>query len=398
MFESLKRAVAKFALDSFLKGEDDIAWSGRLITQIADSYAAYEEAYKRVVWVNRCVNLIARTIASVPLKLYDKSGGEVEDHAALRAFSEGNKGSYHKLIVATEVALKLYGNCYWYLDYLSTGEPMEIYWLQPRHVIPEPSKKPDEVISQYVHNRKDHYKPEDVVHFMNFDPSNPCLGKSPLVAARSAIGLEYASIDYNKGILINAGRPEGILSTEKSLTKPEIDMIKMEWRQQYSGARNVGKTPVLMKNLKYLPIAIPPRDLQWAELRASIRQEICAVLGVPPVMVGAYETSTYATAKEQQESYWTDTILPELASVQDMLTEHYLKQFKNSEGYVFKFDLSKIPALMERTARLYDAMSNAINSGLLLRDEARGFLDMLPVPGGDKFLVPAMSVFIEDLL
>ena len=55
----------------------------------------------------------------------------------------------------------------------------------------------------------------------------------------------------------------------------------------------------------------------------------------------------------------------------------------------FCFDIDKIPALSERTKRIYENVTSAVREGIMTRNEAREAIGLSPIDGADDLYISA---------
>lgn len=60
---------------------------------------------------------------------------------------------------------------------------------------------------------------------------------------------------------------------------------------------------VLNRAIDAVPLSISAREMEFSELEARVRDEVLAVMGVPPVLVGL-PGANYGTARQQSRTYW----------------------------------------------------------------------------------------------
>ena len=58
---------------------------------------------------------------------------------------------------------------------------------------------------------------------------------------------------------------------------------------------------MLHSGLKYSPKSWSPKELDINDSWRYLREEICSVFGVPPIMVGILENSSYANADAAED-------------------------------------------------------------------------------------------------
>jgi len=371
--------------------------------EISDNYNGFEKAYGEQVWVQRCINLIASSVASVPIRLYKYEGGKKSEetgHPIVNLLADVNPLTMNAsdLWKATVIALKVYGNSYWYLERRGKEEPQELYWLNPGRVEIFASKNPDGFIDHYDYTTNNtsapiiRYNAHDIIQFKYFNPSNDYYGLSPISSIREAVSADLYAQAWNKYFFRNAARIDGFCKIKGSLTTEQRELLEKAIKQKYGGVKKAHQVPVLDEDTDYVKIGTDPKDAEWNELRRMCREAICSALGVPPVLVVAYEAANYATAYEQKKSLWHETIVPELHYFEEVLNWNLLPQFKNTENMKLEFDLSNVMALQEEASSTYERLFRACGVPFLSKNEARNFLGLSPVDGGDKLYEPLNMV------
>lgn len=150
----------------------------------------------------------------------------------------------------------------------------------------------------------------EVVQFKTPNPSDPTRGLSPITAVAQGIQTDLKAKTYNERILDNQGKPTGVLSTEQMLTKEERDEILGYWKDRHEGPENAARVAMLFGGLKWTQIALSPQDLEFLATFEWDREEILAVIGTPPSVIGLPNKLNYATQLGQDRNFWDKTVLP----------------------------------------------------------------------------------------
>lgn len=357
--------------------------SGNADFEITDDFKGYEKAYHDQVWVQRCINLLASSVATVPVKLIREKDGkkeEVKDHPILTLLDDVNPLNMNAsdLWKSTIIDLKIYGNCYWYLGNKRLKEPKEIYRLNPSFVEIVPSGKIGEYIQKYTYatNNKDYpkvdYSTEDIIHFKYSNPSDEFYGLSPLSSIRNAISTALYVESWNKYYFKNATRLEGILSIlGGDMDEGDKKALKKDLESHFKGVKKAHQTPVVMNDMKYIPISTIPKDAEWNQLSLWCREAICSALGVPPILIVASDASSYATAYEQKKSLWHETLLPEISYLYEVLKWTLIPQFEDHEGLTLEPDYRNVYALQEEISNIHSRIFQSVGVPYLTREEGR---------------------------
>jgi len=360
------------------------------------SPADLARAYVSAVWAYRCIKLRADAVASVPLGLLDRNGAPLDDHPLLDLLRDVNPTTMNlgDLLRATEAAYNIWGVAYW-LKVRTAGPSSArngvrwLVWLNPQTV--EAITDPAHGVVAYrqtVGAQTQEFRPEDVIVFRNFDPFDDLGGLSPLAVALSEVNADLNAARFVAAFFANDARPAGLLTSDSPLHESEMERVRTWWERLFQGARNRWKTGIVASGLKWQTITFPPTDLALAELRAEDRRAICAVFGVPPGLAGAWESATYATAREQKASFYEDTVLPQLDYLAEVLNRSLLTHYPDltARGARLAWDTDSIAALRESATDKARRLVMLFEAGVITRDEARVEMGMLPLgelPEGD---------------
>ena len=135
-------------LFSFLRRQklldNEQAWSFLIgLGSPAGKSREYLQSYTS--WVYACVSAIADEVATIELRLQQKSGDgwkDVQDHPALELLNSVNPAmSSDDLFLSSQSYLELEGNAFWYITPNGKKEPSEIWPLNPSRVEVKPGEK-----------------------------------------------------------------------------------------------------------------------------------------------------------------------------------------------------------------------------------------------------------------
>ena len=132
------------------------------------------------------------------------------------------------------------------------------------------------------------------------------------------------------------------------------------------------------------PLNIKMTDAQFVELKKYSALEIAAAMGIKPNQINDYEKSSYASAEAQQLSFYVDTLLYIIKMYEDEFNHKLLSEKMREEGYFFKFNFNVL--LRADLATQTEALTKAIQNSLYTPNEAREFVDMPALPGGNNLL------------
>lgn len=353
----------------------------------------------RVATVFACIRVIAEDIAKLGLHLYRATTGQDQrarrskatDHPlyALLRHQPNEWQTAFEFIECMIIAAHLdrNGSAYAIINRdRRTGHILELLPLPPDTVT---LKMDDRWGVTYVYRALDGdviYRPGEILVLRGPMVANT-EAASALAQVREAIGLSRA-IELQQGKLFaSGGRPSGVLSTEKPLTKEGLQNIREAWAQQF-GPNGAGGIAVLDSNGKYTPITMTNEQAQLNDGRRFLIEEICRGFRVfPQVVMQPTSSQAFASAEQFFEAHKSHTLQPwaerlEQAGRRDLLTEA-----EKADGYYLKFNLNALArtTLADRT----NAYGRAI-SVYMTPNEVREAEDMDPHddPVADQILFP----------
>ncbi len=353
--------------------------------ELGDSRADLARAYTLAVWAYRCIKLRADAVAGVPLRLVDRSGARIEAHPLLDLLRDVNPYTMNlgDLLRATEAAYNIWGAAYWLKTYNGHGRRVRaLYWLNPQTVEPVIEAGGVRAYRQTIGVAAREHPAEDVIVFRNFDPLDDLGGLSPLSVALSEINAELNAARFVAAFFANDARPAGLLTTDQPLHEADLERAQAWWSRLFRGAGNKWRTGIVGGGLKWTRITFPPNELALPELRAEDRRAICAVFGVPPGLAGAWESATYATAREQKASFYEDSILPQLSYYAEVLNWSLLPHYPDLQGRGARlvWDTDSIAALRETASDRARRLAMLCGAALLTPNEALAELGLPPLP------------------
>jgi len=409
--------------DQKVKDSYILPWEqSRPLSQTAN-YAAMIGAYKS--WVYICANKNATAVANANLKVYVKKKSkdqkthfttkaidrstlarfqknpalnriitkessieEVEEHPLYDLFAKVNPFiSRFDLWELTTLYLEMTGNAYWYVVRDETfGIPIQL-WVMPSQYMQVVVSR-DRFISGYVFTRgveKIPFEEAEIIHFKYPSLSSIFYGQGCLLAAMDAYDFEQSAKSFETTLMKNQGRPEGILQTEQGLTDPEFERLRTQFENKYGQQGRKGKPLLLEKGLKYTPLTMTPKEINFIVGRKLSREEIAAVFGVP-ISKLTTEKVNLANAFIGEKQYMEDTISPRLKRIEEKINERLMPMYDDDLFVVYDEVVPEDKAFVikERESNL-KTMMTTIN-------QEREKINLDPVKWGDVPMVqPGMA-------
>jgi phage portal protein BeeE len=233
----------------------------------------------------------------------------------------------------------------------------------------------------------------DVIHFRLHTPRHPLIGESPIAAAALALGVNVALAGNQAAFFSNMSRPSGILTVEtpegRILTRAEIDTLRESFDQQARGM-NAGRLPILQK-MSFVPLTITSQDAQLIEAQRMSIEDVARCFGVPRPIVGDLSNATMSNV-ESMINFWLAT---GLGSLFENLERSFDSAFALPADEYIEFDESAL-LRMDYVKRV-EALTKAIQGGVLSPNEARQGEGLPPVDGGGTVFLQKQMVSIDLL-
>lgn len=218
----------------------------------------------------------------------------------------------------------------------------------------------------------------DVLHVkLEAKADDPLMGIPPLrhaamsVAAQNMIGSQLLNF------FGNMSRPSGVLSTDLSLTKEQVEELRLRWNEQAKGL-NAGGVPILTNGLKFNPISTNAKDSDLINALKLSQEEVFMVFGVPPAIIGMTDKGTFASTEALMQ-FWLSRGLGFAINHVETAFDHFFGLRGWPHEYV-EFDTSALlrVAFKDRI----EALVRGVQGAVFAPDEARHSEDLPTVPGG----------------
>lgn len=336
-----------------------------------------------------CVNLLAGTIASLPLMVYRTRNGArtvASDHPLYRILHDSPNADQTALDFWEFVcaSLELHGNAYAEVVRARNGRIIALgVPITPELVT---VRRLDNGALEYEwvdQGRRIIAGQDRVLHIRGFG-GNPLGGLSTLSAGRQSFGLAQAIERASGDTFRNGVRPSGLLKTADTLTIDQRKQAEELLQEKFAGAINAGRPMLLDRGMDWVQLSISPEDAQMLQSRAFSVEEVCRFFGVPPFMVGHTEkTTSWGTGLEQQTlGFQKFTLRRRLKRIEQALEKQLLSVADRLAGITIEFNLEGLlRADSAARASFYQLM---LTNGVMTINEVRSLENLPPVEGGDE--------------
>lgn len=344
-----------------------------------------------------CVNKIAETVSTIPIRLYKLVEGKLEEvkedertrllnddtgdtldgvqfkRALVRDYLTG-KGGY--------AFINRTGNRIRSLHYVKESEISFMF-------ASDPIFKDYDIMIQGTK-----YKPFEFLKILR-NTEDGRSGKSVVDENSEVLSVAYHSLEYEKGLVKTGGNKKGFIKSPRKLAQAAMDALKAAWRNLYQN--NTENVVILNEGLEFQEASNTSVEMQLNENKKTNSDEICKLFNMPPAMINGGSTEEDKTNFVQ---YCLNPILKEFecALNRDLLLE------SEKGSYYFAADTSELTkGDIEKRFRAYETASK---NGFMQIDEIRlkenlpplgldfvrlGLQDVLYDPETKQFYMPNMN-------
>ena len=345
------------------------------------------------VWA--AVNTVTQTLGLLPFEL--RNGMDViESHPLIELFTAPS--SVHDDAMFWEMVYRSYvsgGNAYAYIQRgTRSGRPMELIYCDLLSARFENGKIVRD-LKPIHHPGQTYMKVPDANVLAFHGPAfNGLYSPSPIaLAAAKTISQMSLAGDYNNTLLSSGMSGRNVFTVADSAiswTPKQRKNIYKELQENYAGARQAGKIPVLPPGITPSALGgVSAIDLQLVELLKWDLADIARVFNVPLRLLHHFVTGIRVEPKvgTQGEDYIKWCIKPHVRRLMAQLNRKLLVRSDADNGLKIhlKVDRAASGTFAERIAEVDQAVAKA---GVLTINEGREWLDRPPRPDGDILISP----------
>lgn len=276
----------------------------------------------------------------------------------------------------------------------ASGKAKELYCYRPDRCVIEFGRDADQPIAsfQYHAGSVKSIEPENILHWKSFNPMDEYdglgRGMSLLGPAARVIDQNNAIKQWNYSLMKNGAKKDGAFVIAETLGEIARERAKDEIRSEYNGD-NPGGYMFLEGGAKFEDFGNNPKDTDWLQGSKQTIVEICASLGVDPILIGFNEFSSYNNKSEAKKSLYTETVIPLLRELADELG-----QFLGlADSEFFYFDLSDIAEMQENIKEKFDMVSGVT---FMTENDKREYVGLDAKYGLNVYRIPMSYIDIPE--
>ena len=330
------------------------------------------------------INLMARTISTLPLQVYRRYGREKQyatTHPAYRLLHgqpnpEMTGCTFRRVL---EWHRLLYGNAYAEIVWAGNGKPMALWPIEPWRVR---CVRNDQKDLLFVVDGETQIKPEDMIH-VPLITNDGVVGRGWVQYAVESLGLGMAAQEFAAAFFGNGAKPGMILKHAGTPSAEARKQMRADWNERHQGSAKSQGTAVLWGGWELATDnTFNAAESQLIEQRRFTTEEVSRWLGIPPHLLRDLSRATFSNIEQQGADFLIYSLNPILI---DYEQEFDRKLLWPPDVYC-KHNVS---ALLRADSAARSAFYREMfNIGVLSINEIRSLEDLNPIAGGDSHFVP----------
>lgn len=336
--------------------------------------------------VTAAIRLVAESIASMPLMVYEGSGptrGRASTSEQYRLLHDAPNADQSPFDFISDVvtALEGFGNAY-VQKVKRNGTVVELVPLDPEAVYVYRDKDTRERRYDVMVDGKrvQGLTPGDILHVRGMTMRGGLLGMSPIQVHRNALGNAIAISDFVSRYFANDASPGLAIKIPGTITSQQAKSILEVWQSTHGGVMNSHRPAVLASGAELDKVPVNLEDALVIEAQQYNVREVARIFNVPPSLLGAEGAATAASAAEEADRFIRFSLGPRLRRI-----ELALRADPDLFGGTDLFPEFLADALLRPdTATRYQAYLLGKQAGWLSTNEIRELENRPPVEGGDQ--------------
>lgn len=307
------------------------------------NFGTYTNMYKQHPIVRAAVDKLAKSAVAAgyvfqPRDSSEKTGllvGDARVKTLNDTFSRSRGGF---LLRQTYTDLLIYGDAFWHITPSRLGVPYAFVRVFPQFVSVVIDKDTREVTSYIVRDlqgAESQFKPEDILHFLIYDPNNDQYGLSPLQSLISTVAQDLFAQQYNEAFFANSAQT-GIVFNMRNASKAEVDRNREWLTKNHTGVGAAHKPLVLEGDVTVSRSVASPADMQFIDGRKQLMAEILAVFDLPYTKLGGTtESANRSQSSENDKSFRAESITPLQTIIEEVVNEILLVTVFGFDDVIF---------------------------------------------------------------
>lgn len=336
-----------------------------------------------VTAVYTCVRIIAESVSTLPVKLFESTGKDsteqVFDDPLALVLRKPNawmtKVDFWEYMI-NWVAMR--GNSFARKIMSNGGDLLQLIPLDTERMNIE-QKSSGELIYDYrlLSGQRQRFSQADIFHIRGL-PFDGVRGISPLAALQRTLKYQLEMQRYGTAFFKNNAQPGGKLEHPGKIGDVARQYLQQSIAESYTG-ENVGKTMILEEGMKFNSASINHSDLQFVEIAKLNKSDVYSAFRMPPHMAGDLDKATFSNIEHQSLEFVKFTLMPWLVRTEEAVWRDLIPEAEKKDRYI-KFQVNGL--LRGDQKSRYESYVQGLNNGFLNADEVRSYEDLNPIPDG----------------
>ena len=326
--------------------------------------------------VANCRNLIAGTIAGIPMELFDLATGE-ELPSPVWLKQPDKRSPRSNTIAWTVDSLIFYGVAYWKVTevYADDGRPARFEWIQNDRVTVKLDQWNQNVEYYMINNEQ--LPMDGVGSLVTFQMLDQGLLMRAARTIKSAIDIDLAT-----NVATQTPQPSGYIKNNGAdLPDDKVQGLLNTWKT----ARQNRATAYLTSTLDYVATQFSPKDMTYNESAQYLATQIARAMNVPTHMIDAEQlkSSTYQNVIDARKDFMTYTLYPYIEVIQSRLSMDDI----TTRGQQIRFSIDDTFLKADAMERL-NVIEKLLALGLIDVNQAKEMEDLAPDGDGEVEQTP----------
>jgi HK97 family phage portal protein len=206
--------------------------------------------------------------------------------------------------------------------------------------------------------------------------------------AYHSIGLALATNRHGKKFFEKGASPKHVFTTDKVMDPTQIDVFRELYDTRYSGPANSGRPMILTEGLKLQEMTMTSADAQLLETLKYSVIDTARAFGIPPILIGAQETTTSwgSGVTEIKGGFVTFRLEPKANLWEQELNRKLI--YADDEFLEYQFAGYLRGNTKEENEALRQCIGGSAGPGWMTVNEVRKTKNLPPIKGGDVLYIP----------
>ena len=310
------------------------------------------------------VDFISNCIAAMPVKLYKRKDGHVEevtDDIRVRLLNSDTGDTLDafqmKKALVTDYFMGKGGYCF---IQKNKNDVTGLYYVQDDYVVINYDFQP--IYKTYIiYVYENQYQPFEFIKLLR-NTQTGAWGTGIVDELTEALESAYETMKFQLGLVKTGGNKKGFLKSENKLTEPAMELLKKAWKRLY--ANNTENVVVLNKGLDFKEASNTAVEMQLNETIDNLDKQIDKIFHIYEDFNETFKFAIYPIVKAF-----------ETALNRDLLLE------KEKSKYFFEFDVKEI--IKADIKSRYEVYRMSKECQMTTINERRRMENMNEIEGGD---------------